>query len=397
MDSNKGQRQKWTVLSGPHHGAATAAYTGYSTDTLFTPPGMTYTPATGYSGHDTLVVRVTDGMGIAADTTHIVFYVTSGLTLPPPAPITGATDLCPGATTTLANDTPGGHWRSSNTLLALADSATGVITGLSTGNVTITSYRANGCGASFDTTTLHIRPRPDSGFITATASVVCAGSTVSLTDTTPSGTWSSADTGIAWISATGTAWAVYPGVDTLLYSVANSCATTSALFALTVEALPIAGVLIGPDSVCIGDSISWIPSSSGGAWSVTNGNASVADGMITGMAIGIDTVFYTQTNTCGTAGVSRSVWVKECPLGLNEAQSVSMAFFPNPATDELNVHFTGKFTEVKIVDMLGREVLAQTPSSPQNLVLNVASLPSGNYILSLYNDGLKVACTHFAK
>ena len=50
-----------------------------------------------------------------------------------------------------------------------------------------------------------------------------------------------------------------------------------------------------------------------------------------------------------------------------------------------------------ILVVLGREVLAQTSSSPQNLVLNVASLPAGNYILSLYNEGLKVACTHFAK
>ena len=50
--------------------------------------------------------------------------------------------------------------------------------------------------------------------------------------------------------------------------------------------------------------------SAGGSWSATNSNASVsASGVVTGSTIGIDTIKYTVTNSCGSAIASRVISV----------------------------------------------------------------------------------------
>ncbi len=64
--------------------------------------------------------------------------------------ITGASNVCAGSSTTLANTTIGGTWSSSNTSIANVNSS-GVVTGASAGTVTIT-YTVNNAGCSASTT-----------------------------------------------------------------------------------------------------------------------------------------------------------------------------------------------------------------------------------------------------
>jgi hypothetical protein len=62
------------------------------------------------------------------------------------ADITGAEFVCTGSTITLANTTTGGIWTSSNSNLATIDPATGEVTGISAGTVTITyTVTVDGC------------------------------------------------------------------------------------------------------------------------------------------------------------------------------------------------------------------------------------------------------------
>ncbi len=66
-----------------------------------------------------------------------------------PTPVvsfTGATTICPGSTTTLSPAT-GGTWKSNNTAVATVTNA-GVVTGVSSGSVTFTYTRTDGCSAS---------------------------------------------------------------------------------------------------------------------------------------------------------------------------------------------------------------------------------------------------------
>ena len=81
------------------------------------------------------VITYTDGGGFVTKT------VTVDL---PPSPIIGPPYLCIGPTD-LSDATPGGLWSTSNSGVATIDTGTGIVTGLSTGTVTITYAISAGC------------------------------------------------------------------------------------------------------------------------------------------------------------------------------------------------------------------------------------------------------------
>src|SRR5262249_5643284 len=121
---------------------------------------------------------------------------TSVVTVNPlPAAITGANAVCLGLTTSLSSTTSGGTWSSSNGN-ATIDASTGVVTGSTAGNSTITYMLNTGCIATMAMT---VNPLPNP--ITGTA-ILCAGLTTSLSSSPGAGTWSSSSTANATIGAT---------------------------------------------------------------------------------------------------------------------------------------------------------------------------------------------------
>ena len=72
-DSNSGNPERWSVVRGPYHGTAVATYTAVSTGYTVLPSGLSYTPAVGFIGTDTLLVRITDSL--VADTTTLYLTV----------------------------------------------------------------------------------------------------------------------------------------------------------------------------------------------------------------------------------------------------------------------------------------------------------------------------------
>jgi len=135
--------------------------------------------------------------------------------VPGPIPgITGLLGVCPGATTTLSCSDTGGTWSSGATGIATVSAGTGVVTGISAGTAVIT-YIA---GTLTDTATITVYASPDPGIIAGMDSV-CIGSTISLVETDTGGVWSSSNTGISTIDASGTVTGVTPGIDTISYTV----------------------------------------------------------------------------------------------------------------------------------------------------------------------------------
>ena len=167
---------------------------------------------------------------------------------PLPAPISGTSTLCANTSTTLTNTlSPGGVWSSSNTFQATIGSTSGVLTGVSAGNPTITYTLPTTCYAVRTTT---VNAAPD--VITGTPAV-CQSSTTTLFNTTTGGTWSSAGVGVASVvSGTGVVTGVTPGTTTISYTLTSTgCAATSTV---RVNALPTPFSLIatGPTSYCTG-------------------------------------------------------------------------------------------------------------------------------------------------
>ena len=144
-------------------------------------------------------------------------------------------------------------------------------------------------------------------------SVVCAGSSSTLTDAIHGGTWSSSNIAVATIGlTTGILTGVSGGTATITYNISGVIRTT----VVTINPLPNAGTITGASAVCSGASITLADAVPGGAWS--SGTPAVvsisATGIVTGTAPGTTTISYTVTNSCGSAVATHIVTVNTPPV-----------------------------------------------------------------------------------
>ncbi len=159
------------------------------------------------------------------------------------------------------------------------------------------------------------------------ADTVCAGTSVHFTATT---------TGVASPYYRWQVNGVNTGADSsglIIDSVANGdsvrCLLTDSLgsvlgasnsIVMTVQHLQGAGVIVGPDSVCVGAAITLTDSVTGGLWSASNTSASVAEGVVRGVSAhgwmgvpSVDTICYVVTEVCGADTAIKIVEVDTIP------------------------------------------------------------------------------------
>lgn len=138
---------------------------------------------------------------------------------------------------------------------------------------------------------------------------VCEGGTTTLSSSLSGGTWSGS-TAIATVnSATGDVSGHLAGTVTVTYTAPGGCYRTTVV---TVNAMPAA--IAGPADVCESSSIVLSNSVAGGAWSVSNSNASVdASGLVSGIAAGSTTITYTLAGGCYTV---KTVTVNQLPAAI---------------------------------------------------------------------------------
>lgn len=167
--------------------------------------------------------------------------------LPAAASITGSTDVCLGLTTTLSASIAGGSWVSANATVASV-SATGVVTGVTIGTATLSYTVTNACGSATTTVTATVHALADAGTITG-ADTVCQSDTVSLTNAIAGGTWSSSNTAVAAVTATGLVIGVAPGTATIRYRASNICSADTATHVIIVKPASACGTSVnnGPD------------------------------------------------------------------------------------------------------------------------------------------------------
>ncbi len=135
-------------------------------------------------------------------------------------------------------------------------------------------------------------------------SAVDAGNSISLSDITPGGTWSSSDSAIARVDAYGVVTGLAAGNATISYVVSYACGTSLATKAITVNCTsPDAGTISGADAVCIATATTLTTNgNTGGAWMSHNSAIATIDGIngtVTGNSAGADTIHYVVSNACG--------------------------------------------------------------------------------------------------
>ena len=270
--------------------------------------------STSSAGHAS--VNTTTGVvtGVAAGSATIsyttgcgslAFYAVTAVAAP--SAITGTTSTYIGSTTTLADAATGGTWISGTPSVATINAA-GTVTGMSAGTSIITY--TTGCGSDVTATvTIAGGPAPITG-----ATTVCVGSTISLSESTPGGTWASSSTAKATVSTTGVVTGIAAGALNISYTTGGGTAT----YAITVIAAPVA--VTGTPTVCVGSTTTLADVTAGGTWSVSDATiATVSGGVVSGIADGTVTVTY--STGCGSNATSL-VTSKATPTAITGSSTV---------------------------------------------------------------------------
>ncbi len=232
----------------------------------------------------------------------------------PPAIVSEDTVCEGGATVSLSNAFSGGTWSVSPSTTASATTTgptTGVVTGIASGTATVTYTSAVGC---ITTKVLTISPLPPP--ITGMTPICAGGSSVSLSNSFPGGTWSTSVLGVATITPGGTLVGLAGGTTVVSYT--NGCGP--ATLAVTVYAAPDS--IVGSDTVCIGGVTTFADSVLGGTWSSAYpGVATVlsGSGVITGLSLGASIINYTMPGGCM---MSKVVNVVDLPPAITGPTSV---------------------------------------------------------------------------
>ena len=266
--------------------------------------------------------------GLTSGTTTITYTVTVGgctnsttavvtVNALPTATVTtiGTTTFCSGGSVNLVGPSaPAGmtysyQWNVGGTAISGATSSS--YTATTSGSYTLTVTSNTGCAATSSATVVTVNALPTVAAITGTTSM-CEGSSVTLSDATSGGTWSSSNTATAVVnSSTGVVTGVSAGTATISYTYTNSNNCTSTVTAtVTVNALPTVAAITGATNVCSGLTTQLASATSGGTW--TSSNTSVATvsatGVVTGVSAGSSVISYAVTNVNGcTSTVSATV------------------------------------------------------------------------------------------
>jgi len=266
-----------------------------------------YTPITYLWGPSTGLSCVTCASPVATPTVSTNYYVTAtdanGCTLADtihvtvvavPGTITGPLGVCLGQTVTLGDSPPGGTWTSSLPGTAAITPVTGVVTGMAVGTGAIITYTLG--GSCKTTRGITVNPNPLAIGGTGT---MCIGTSTTLTDATPGGTWSSTSGLISVGGTSGVVTGISAGTAVVTYTLsATGCYVTK-----TVTVNPSPSAISGTSTVCVGQTLVLVDISPGGTWSCAPtiyGTITPVTGILTGISAGAVVVTYTLSTGCTT-------------------------------------------------------------------------------------------------
>jgi hypothetical protein len=309
-------------------------------------------------------------------------------------PIAGPSSICAGATTTLADATPGGTWSSSNPGVATVGTSTGIVNGVSAGTAIIT-YAV---GSMFVTQLVAVLFTPSS--ILGSDSV-CIGASISLIATTPGGSWSSSDVSVASVaSATGVVTGASVGIATITYSI-GGCFTTKVISVMPCGCgIPTPGIVMPTTTVAcslttvgllasgytLGIVFQWQSSSDSTTWTDIPG-ASANVYIFTGMTV---TTYYRLKVACVVSGFSATTPVVKIifsPCSSVDVKGIArpgkVSLFPNPVKNELVLNvWHGAYSTYAISNGVWQKVLDGAFNGASTYI-DVKMLPAGMYYLTL--------------
>jgi len=219
--------------------------------------------------------------------------------------INGLDSVCKGAAIQLSDTTKTGVWSSLNTAVATV-SGSGLVTGVSAGNVQINYTVTNSYGVFTANTIITVTGPPSTPLISGNTSI-CLGTDASFTANSTGGVWSSTNTNVATVNKSGLVSGLAAGTSDIAYTLNNGCGLAAATSTVTVAkcapcTLPVVAAISGQTQVTPGATIQLSDNTANGVWASGNTAIITVDntGKVTGIAAGSTTVTYTVTNSCGS-------------------------------------------------------------------------------------------------
>lgn len=218
----------------------------------------------------------------------------------------------------------------------------------------------------------------DTGFagVISGMSPLCVGSTLALTSSAPGGVWSNVDHTIDTISAAGILEGRDFGVDTIKYTLTNTCGTFVSRSLSRIDTVVVALPIAGPTHVCVGGSITLVNLNTigTGTWSSTSGNTMPAStGHITGLTAGTDVISYEFSNACNSVTTTYNVTVEVLP----SAGTITPSMDPPTFCTGTWMHYTPSVS--------GGIWLSGSPSiATVSMAGNVTGVSQGTAIISYF-------------
>jgi len=210
---------------------------------------------------------------------------------PIPTVSVSSSSVCIASQVTATGTPAGGIWASGEAAVASVDISTGIVTGAGTGATDVIYTLSTGCTAGV---TISVNPLPE---IIAGPTATCEGTSVTLTNGSGPGTWSSSNPAVATAgAATGIVNAVTSGTAIISYQLAATGCMRTVNF--SVNGIPTA--FSGSSSICSGSFVSLSSAPAGGTW--TSSMPAVVQvhsvtGVATGVAAGTANITYTASGT----------------------------------------------------------------------------------------------------
>ncbi len=142
------------------------------------------------------------------------------------------------------------------------------------------------------------------------------------------------------------------------------------------------GVIVGADTICLGDTTVFLNATSGGVWSSSNPLvASIGvSGQVTALSVGSSLISFTVANSCGVVSSTHPLivlpWSEHCltavaPISANTYPFIKV--YPNPSSDKLLIYLQTplpEFADIMIVDVTGNVIYST--KVPTNMEVNLS-------------------------
>jgi sugar lactone lactonase YvrE len=220
---------------------------------------------------------------------------------------------------------------------------------------------------------------------------VCIGGTSALSDATTGGTWSSSNTTVATIDATGLVTGVSGGVATITYATPTGHATAGIFVGNNFVNL---GRILGLNYVCPGFSVILNDYVAGGVWSSSDVSiATVSNtGIVQGITSGTCNIYYTLSNSCGGSASLKYPFTvlptSGCSTGipsLNSSPENEISAWPNPNDGTFSVKLSSATDEgvhLTITNVVGERIKEYTTTTNSTMAIKLDA-PVGVYFLDI--------------